>query len=71
MCWALLIDISITFTAAVYKYKQETELSKAHKAKGKKTNHFKRMIQPAAVGEFSLWDNFFQAALAQKDMVDC
>lgn len=26
------------------------------------------MIQPAAVGESSLWDNFVQAALAQKDI---
>lgn len=72
MCWALLTDISITFTAAAYKYKQETGLSKARKAKGeKKRNHFKRMIQPAVVGESSLWDNFIQVALAQKDMVDC
>lgn len=28
------------------------------------------MIQPAVVGEFELWDNFIQAALAQKDMAD-
>lgn len=36
----------------------------------KKRNHFKRVIQPAVVGESGLWDNFIQAALAQKDMVD-